>query len=36
MKENFKYVAKLSASAVSSFLKINILGAFSTIIVIIL
>ncbi|MPT32326.1 MAG: hypothetical protein E2600_11815 [Chryseobacterium sp.] len=36
MNENLKYIAKLSASAASSFLKINILGAFSTVIVIIL
>ncbi|WP_326983294.1 hypothetical protein VUJ46_01730 [Chryseobacterium sp. MYb264] len=31
MKENFKYIATLSAVAISSFLKINLLGAFSTV-----
>lgn len=36
MNENLKYIAKLSASAAASFLKINILGAVSTVIVFIL
>ena len=36
MKENFKYFAKLSAIAIGSFLKINILGIFSTITVVII
>lgn len=34
MKENFKYFAKLSGIAIASFLKINILAVFSTVIVI--
>lgn len=33
MKENLKYIAKLSTTAIISFLKINILATFSTIIV---
>ncbi|WCM42680.1 hypothetical protein MG290_03100 [Flavobacterium sp. CBA20B-1] len=33
MKENFKYIAKLSTTDLFSFLKINILATFSTIIV---
>ena len=33
MKENLKYISKLSTTAIFSFLKINILAAFSTIIV---
>ncbi|MEO8516691.1 MAG: hypothetical protein ABI426_08105 [Flavobacterium sp.] len=36
MKENFKYIAKLSAIAIASFLKINILGLFSTVFVVII
>ena len=36
MKENIKYITKISASAVFSFLKINILGAVSTVLVVIL
>lgn len=36
MKENFKYFAKLSRIAIISFLKINILTAFSTVIVVII
>lgn len=36
MKENFKYFAKLSGIAIASFLKINILAVFSTVIVIII
>ncbi len=36
MKENIKYITKISASAVFSFLKINILGAVSTVAVVIL
>jgi hypothetical protein len=35
LKENFKYFAKLSGVAIASFLKINILAVFSTVIVII-
>lgn len=33
MKENLKYIAKLSTTALFSFLKINILATFSTVIV---
>lgn len=36
MKENFKYIAKLSATAFSSFIKINGLGLFSTLLVVII
>lgn len=36
MKENLKYVAKLSAMAIASFLKINLLGAFSTVLLIVI
>jgi hypothetical protein len=36
MEDNFKYFAKLSATAIASFLKINILGALSTVIVVII
>jgi len=36
MKENFKYIARLSAIAVSSFLKINLLGAASTILLVVM
>ncbi|MEN4760845.1 hypothetical protein ABEG63_10975 [Chryseobacterium sp. C39-AII1] len=36
MKENLKYIAKLSAIAISSFLKINLLGAFSTILLVVI
>ncbi|ENA1795522.1 hypothetical protein ABF176_002369 [Flavobacterium psychrophilum] len=36
MNENFKYFAKLSGIAIATFLKINILAVFSTVIVIII
>ena len=35
MKENLIYFAKLSASAVASFVKINILGSFTTVFVVV-
>ncbi len=35
MKENFKYIAKLSTTAIASFLKINGLGLVSTLVVVI-
>lgn len=36
MKENLIYFAKLSGTAISSFLKINILAVFSTVLVVII
>lgn len=36
MQENFKYIAKLSGSALFSFIKINLLGTISTIIVVVI